>query len=273
MNLSLDKIWTIIRKDWMQVYKRRSMLLSLFLMPLLFAAMPLGILVAMRSELASEGVSAAQTVDADLPEQFKALCPVDLSAGDCMQVFMVSQFMLLFMLIPMAIPTSLASYSIVGEKSTRSLEPLLATPVSTLELMLAKGLGALIPAVAATYLAFAVFAAGVFLLAPDEVLRAALLDARWLIAVFLVGPLAALMAVSVSMMVSSRVNDPRVSEQLSMVVIIPVMGLFFGQIAGLFIIDRNLILIAAVGAAILDGVLVYFAVRLFQRESILTRWK
>lgn len=272
MSKPMVKIWTIVRKDWMQVYKRRSMLLSLFLMPLLFAAMPLGILFAMRSELTSEGVTSG-AADADLPEQFASMCPADLSSADCMQVFVVSQFMVMFMMLPMAIPTSLASYSIVGEKSTRSLEPLLATPVTTVELLLAKALGALVPAIAATYFAFGVYVLGVILLVPEKVLSAALLDARWLIAVFLLGPLSALMAVSVSVMVSSRVNDPRVAEQLAMIVIIPVMGLFFGQIAGLFVIDRNLILISAVVAAVLDAVLVYFAVRLFQRESILTRWK
>jgi ABC-2 type transport system permease protein len=44
-------------------------------------------------------------------------------------------------------------------------------------------------------------------------------------------------------MVSSRVNDPRVAEQLSTIVIVPVLGLFFGQIAGLIFINKSVILI------------------------------
>jgi len=88
-----------------------------------------------------------------------------------------------------------------------------------------------------------------------------------------VGPLMALMAVNFSIMVSSRVNDPRVAEQLSMVVIIPVLALFFGQLAGLFILNRQLILFIAAALVLLDGLMVYLAVQLFQRETILTRWK
>jgi ABC-2 type transport system permease protein len=92
-------------------------------------------------------------------------------------------------------------------------------------------------------------------------------------AVFIVGPLLAVAAVSVAVMVSSRANDPRVAEQLSMLVVIPLLGLFFAQIAGLIYINRAVILWIALGIAALDAVLLYFATLLFQREVILTRWQ
>jgi ABC-2 type transport system permease protein len=100
-----------------------------------------------------------------------------------------------------------------------------------------------------------------------------MIDARWLLAIFVVGPLMALLAVNLSVIISSRVNDPRVAEQLSMVVIVPVLGIFFGQIAGLFVLNSQLVLIIAVILVILDALLIYLSVDLFQRETILTRWK
>lgn len=263
----MDKVWTIIRKDLTQVYRRRSMLLMLLLLPIIFSAFPLGILVAMRTELSAE------VIETDLPDEFSAFCPEELSTSDCMQVYMVSQFMMMFMILPLSIPTALASYSIVGEKTTRSLEPLLATPITTLQLLLAKTLGSLLPAVLATYLSFSIYAAGVLLLVRAPLLVSALLDARWLLAVFLLGPLLALLSISVSVIVSSRVNDPRVAEQISTIVVLPVVGVFIAQLAGLFQINRNFILAAVGVVLLLDAVLIYFAVRLFQRESILTRWK
>jgi hypothetical protein len=39
------------------------------------------------------------------------------------------------------------------------------------------------------------------------------------------------------------------------------------------VVDQGLITILALAVAALDGVLHYLAVRLFQRETILTRWK
>ena len=74
-------------------------------------------------------------------------------------------------------------------------------------------------------------------------------------------------------MVSSRTNDPRVAEQVAMMVIIPLLALFFGQIAGLVYLNARLILWMALAVAVVDGILVAFAVQLFERETILTRWK
>jgi ABC-2 type transport system permease protein len=95
----------------------------------------------------------------------------------------------------------------------------------------------------------------------------------WLIAVLVLGPLLAILSVNFSIMVSSRVNDPRVAEQLSAVVILPVLALFFGQIAGLIFINQQIILVFTGGMVVIDGIMIYLAVRLFQRETILTRWK
>ena len=186
---------------------------------------------------------------------------------------MVSQFMLLFMMMPLIIPVNIAAYSIVGEKTTRSLEPLLATPITTAELLTGKNLAAVIPAVLATWLGFGVYAIGAWIIVHDAAVMRALFDPMWLLAVFVVGPLMAVLSVNFSIMVSSRVNDPRVAEQLSAVVIVPLLAIFFGQISGLFFLNSMLILLFSVVLVLIDGVVVYLAVRLFQRETILTRWK
>jgi ABC-2 type transport system permease protein len=190
-----------------------------------------------------------------------------------MQVYMVSVFMMLFMIVPVAIPVTIAAYSIVGEKTTRSLEPLLATPITTFELLMGKCLAAVIPAVLATYAAFGIFALGAWIILADKILMTALLDPRWLIAIFLVGPLLAILAVTFSLMVSSRVNDPRVAEQISMVMIVPVLGGFFGQIFGLFVLNAQIITVVAIVMLLLDALMLYLTTRVFQREQILTRWK
>lgn len=265
----MNKIKTIIRKEWAEVFKNRMVLFTVAFLPLILTAIPLAILFSMSGDTTGN----LQGTMTDLPAQFNALCPSNLSGGECFQVYLVSQFMIMFMILPLAIPATISAYSIVGEKATRSLEPLLATPITTAELLIGKSLAAVIPAILATYAAFAIFAVGAWLLIPNKVLFSALLDARWLLAVTIVGPLLALVAVTLSIMVSSRVNDPRVAEQLSMLVILPLMAVFFGQLAGLFIINRQFVLAAIAILIVLDIFMVYMAVKLFQRETILTRWK
>jgi len=264
----MNKIKTIIWKEWAEVFKNRLVIFTVVFLPLVMTAIPLGIMYSTR------GTTSASTKDINMPsEMTQSMCPNSLSGSDCFQVFMVSEFMMLFMLVPVAIPVTIAAYSIVGEKTTHSLEPLLATPITTVELLIGKCLAAVIPAILATYGAFGIFAIGSWIIVANKMLLTALLDARWLIAIFIVGPLLAILAVAFSLMVSSRVNDPRVAEQISMIIILPVLGGFFGQVAGLFILNKEIILIVAVVMLFLDVLMVYLAIRVFQREQILTRWK
>jgi ABC-2 type transport system permease protein len=262
----MNKIITIIRKEWVEVFKNRMVLFSVVFLPLLLTAIPLVMLFTMRSDS-----TAMQS--ADMPAQVDAFCPPELAGGECFQVYMVSQFMLMFMILPLAIPSSISAYSIVGEKTSRTLEPLLATPITTLELLLAKGLAALIPAILATYAAFAIFALGALLMISNPAMLTAILDIRWLVAVTLVGPLLALVSVNFSVIISSRVNDPRVAEQLTALLIVPLLLVFFGQMAGLFVLNRDLILIGALFLMLIDAILIFLSTQIFERETILTRWK
>ena len=61
------------------------------------------------------------------------------------QLFLFQQFLTLFLLTPITGAMAFAAHAIVGEKQARTLEPLLATPITTTELLVAKVLGALLP--------------------------------------------------------------------------------------------------------------------------------
>ena len=65
-----------------------------------------------------------------------------------MQWFLFQQFLMVFLLMPITGAMALAAHAIVGEKQARTLEPLLATPITTTELLIAKVLGALVPTLA-----------------------------------------------------------------------------------------------------------------------------
>ena len=263
----MEKIQVIMLKEWAEVFKNRFVLFAVAFLPIIFTALPLVILYGMRSsgDLTGE-------VPFDGPPQFMQLCE-GLAGGECMQFFIISQFMLLFMMLPVIIPITIASYSIVGEKTTRTLEPVLATPITTFELLIGKTVAAVIPAVAVSWIGFLLFVIGTRILTDGPEVGAKLFDPLWLMAIFVVGPLMAVAAVSVAIMVSSRANDPRVAEQLSMLVLLPILGLFIGQVTGYFFLNARLILWMAIGLLVIDTGLMYFATQLFQRETILTRWK
>lgn len=263
----MNRVYQIVRKEWAEVFKNRFVLFTVAFLPLLAALLPLGILY-----LVSSSPEFATDIGEDIPPEFATLCGT-LTGDECMQYFLISQFILLFMILPLAIPITIASYSIIGEKTTRTLEPLLATPITTGELLGGKAAAAVIPGVTATWLAYLLLVVGVALLGVGAGVMDSLLDPFWLIAVFIVGPLLALTGVSVAVMVSSRATDPRTAEQTSMLVFLPVLLVFFAQLAGLIFIDAQLVLLIAAALIVVDVALLTLAVRLFQRETILTRWK
>jgi ABC-2 type transport system permease protein len=188
------------------------------------------------------------------------------------QAWIFQQFLILLLLTPVAGSMSVAAYSVIGEKQARTLEPLLATPIRTFELLAAKVLGSLIPALGLTIGCFVLYVAAAFLLAqPGAYL--ALLTGQSLAVVFVLGPLAALAALQMAVCVSSRVNDARSAQQIGALVILPIAGLLVAQVTGSFALTGTVLLLIAVGLAVANAALLALGVALFDRESILTRWK
>ncbi len=262
----MERIKTLIDKEWAEAFKNKMVLGTVVFLPLIFMVMPLFQLALMRNIPASELN--------DVPSAILAVCQLQsFTPGECMQGFLVNPFLLLFLLIPVAVPVTIASYSIVGEKSTRSLEPLLATPTSTTEIIVGKALASVIPAIAATWLAFVVFLIGARFFAASDRVYALFMNPMWFLAMLIIVPLLTVFSVNVAIIISSRVNDPRAAEQLGMLVILPLMLIFLGAIFGLIPLNTTTMLLLGAITLLADAGLIVLGVKLFQRETILTQWK
>lgn len=188
------------------------------------------------------------------------------------QAWIFQQFLILLLLTPVAGSMSVAAYSVIGEKQARTLEPLLATPLRTFELLAAKVLGSLIPALGLTIGCFVLYVGAALVFArPGAYLG--LLTAHSLIIVFVLGPLAALAALQMAVCVSSRVNDARSAQQIGALIILPIAGLLVAQVTGTFILTGTVLVLIAAALMLLNGGLLALGVVLFDRETILTRWK
>lgn len=267
----MKKIITIIEKEWLEVFKNKIVIFTVAFLPLILVIIPLTMLYLTRGS--ESALIAGQTNGQSSGDFSMQNCAPNLTDQECFQVNLISQIMMLFMLIPVAIPGAIAAYSVVGEKSTHSLEPLLATPITTIELLVGKCLSVAIPAIVTTYGAYLIFVLGASFLVSNKTMMRVFFDPSWLIAIFIVGPLLAILATTFSLMVSSRANDPRVAEQISMIIIIPVLRGFFGQVSGLFMLNPRIISIVAFVMLVLDVLMFYLASGVFDRETILTRWR
>jgi ABC-type Na+ efflux pump permease subunit len=175
----------------------------------------------------------------------------------------------MFLVLPIFLPILLAAQSIGGERERRTLEPLLATPVSTLSIILGKSIAALIPALVITWIAAAAFCLGI-----DAICGAWLLpDQSWLFGTLLLTPLLALFGNGAAVLVSARVLDPRAAQNLAATTVLPLLGLLVMQLAGRIALGPRFYFGLAAAVALMDVAMIALAVRTFDRERLLTRWR
>jgi ABC-type Na+ efflux pump permease subunit len=179
----------------------------------------------------------------------------------------------LFLVMPVFLPIIMAAASVGGERERRTLEPLLATPISTLAIVVGKSVAAVIPAVAITWLSAAVFIGGLDLLTWQESGLVPLPDEPWTFGVLLLSPLLSLFGNTLAVVVSSRVNDSRAAQNIAAMSVVPLIGLVVAQLFGRVDLDMSFYLGFALAVAVADLVLMLAASSLFDRERLLTRWR
>jgi len=257
-----------VAKEFAEILRNRALVLSSLIPSIVFIVMPLSV------GLKAGGGRSGQMNLAQFGEIVTRVSPElrGLSAIAIGQIFMFRQFTLMMLLVPIITALAIAAHSIIGEKQTRSLEPLLATPVSAVQLLLAKSLSAALPAVGLTWIAFTVYAGGIHQFALPGVLSHVLTGSTILL-MLVICPLVAVLGLSIGVIVSSRANDPRTAQQIGAILILPVMGLFIAQMQGFYFLTLPVILAGAAVLAIIDAAVLAAGVRLFDRETILIRWK
>jgi ABC-2 type transport system permease protein len=184
----------------------------------------------------------------------------------------LSAFLFFFVMYTGAMPATLASYSMVGEKVERSLEPLLATPASDSEILLGKGIAALVPPLVAMW------AGMVTLMVYCDALTHGTLGylyfPNWTASVTVLGvaPLVALLGVEFAVLCSSRVSEVRTAQQLGALVALPMAGVYVALISGAFTLNLAFLGSLCGILAVADVALAVAARGTFRREEILTRW-
>jgi ABC-2 type transport system permease protein len=132
---------------------------------------------------------------------------------------------LLYMLsIPALVPVLLASYAVVGERQDGTLEPVLTTPISREELVLGKALAVFVPSLLISYLVFGAFLLVVALFAHPGV-APAIIRGSDVLAQVIFTPLIAGWSIWLGIAISTRVNDVRVAQQLSVLASLPTIAL------------------------------------------------
>ena len=257
----MNKVWLIMKKEWLEIRQQPLLLGGMLLMPLFFAlttALSIG-------NPPTSGVKGLPAPDVSSDPQLAGLTQT--------QIFTLVtglQFRMIYLLMPLLISAIIPAYSIVGEKTSRTLEPLLATPVRTGQLLLGKCLIALVLSTACSWLGGFIFAVEFAFFTPSAVF-ALICTPGWWTALILVVPAMALIPISISVFISSRLNDPRTAQQFSSIVAI-ILGAGLYYVMSVAVASALLSILATLLLLAIGVLSLRVATRLFQREVILTHW-
>jgi ABC-2 type transport system permease protein len=185
---------------------------------------------------------------------------------------MFNMVLMIFLIVPATLPTIIATYSIVGEKNNRSLEPLLATPTTDGEILAGKIFSAFIPSMGSTFLAFSIGVVLLDIVLIPKIGYPQLPNLTWILSMFLLAPTACLMSILACVLVSSKVSDVRAAQQLGGFIVMPVVVLMLGVLSGFIFLSPIMIFLFSGVYGSIDLGLFYFAKAIFNRETILTQW-
>jgi len=192
---------------------------------------------------------------------------------DDLKDLMFNVLLILLIMIPVTIPTVTASYSFVGEKVNKSLEPLLATPITDLELLAGKSGSIFAVSMGATWFSFIVAVVIVDVLTYPEFGYYPLPNTYWIVGMVMLAPAMCLMSILANVIISSKVNDVRVSQQIGGVIILPVLLFFILSLTGILASGVWSVLLFSAAMFLADGAILLVSMRIFRREEILVNWK
>jgi ABC-2 type transport system permease protein len=241
---SRARIVNIMMKEWRGTFSTASTSLMVTLLPLVIVAQVLVIIYLVVHFVPADAI--ASSILGNGLSQLQESMPTlgTLFAKDQVQVYFLLQLPIYLLLIPMMVSNILCTFSIVEEKQTRTLEPLLATPVRTWELLLAKALAGSLPAFIMAWVSAGFVLLGVAIMGSGSLL-VFLLTPYWLVSLLLVTPLVTLLSFLLGIIGSSRATDPRSAQVWALPMVLPLLGWVAVQVLGYIPLTMSALLVAA----------------------------
>jgi ABC-type Na+ efflux pump permease subunit len=235
--LDATRVRAVIRKELRDYRRTRSIVVTMAVLPIIFLIQPtLTIFL---------GPSAAGDTYYRLP-------------------------LLILLLVPVILPSTLAAYSVVGEREQGTLEPLLTTPLRREEFIMGKAAAVMLPTLALSYAVFGLLLGVVRLFAKPVTASHVFHQGPVLLALFLFTPLLAGWAIVVGMAVSVRASEVRVAQQLGTLASFPPLGVVVLFGSGVIHPTLPVAVLLATGLLAADVRALRIVSRMFDRERLVT---
>ena len=265
--MRLEKVMIVFRKDWLDISRNWQIMLPMLILPLILAVVLPAVLTSIPAgNTSSFENNLTQSLSADVKAQIAGLD----SGHAIAYVMLLVLFAPFFLIIPLMSSSVISADSFAGEKERKTTEALLATPLTDSELFVGKIMVAFVPSMIVTILSFAIYSAIVdFMFIGTGLIP--LPNVSWMLLIFLLAPAISLAGIGMSVIISSRVKGFREAQQLSAMMVIPILALLFGQISGIMFLGPYTILALSAATLVIDAVILRIGIGTFRRESLLEK--
>ncbi len=272
--MRLEKAKLVFRKDWLEIRRNWQVILPIVILPLMISVvLPVVLIVISSMVPASETqISGFDTLIQNLPatvhEQLAGMTEIQVMIY-IMALYFFAPF---FLIIPLMASSVIASDSFAGEKERKTIEALLATPISDSELLFGKMLVSFIPSMIVTIVSFVIYST-VFDLLSFSMFNGMLLlpNLDWILLIFGLAPTVALASIGLTVIVSAKVKGFKEAQQISVILLLPILALVFGQAAGAVIFGPVVIAVLIGLFVFIDLAIFRIGLKMFKREEILAK--
>ncbi|NHJ04134.1 MAG: hypothetical protein EAX90_04880 [Candidatus Heimdallarchaeota archaeon] len=267
--LRFKKSLLLCKKEILESFKSKEVILVITILPLTFAVlMPLTIPL-MTLTLPDD------PTELDDFENFPALVPYwdELDSKGKFLVFYSMMYFEMFLLVPMILPLVIAADSIAGERERKTLESIIASPLSTWEILIGKLFTTLIPSTIITWLSGIIFMVICDATLYRELGRLLFPNTMSLILLFGFSPFMTLITTQSMVIVSTRASGMREAQQIGSLAVLPLYSFILGETALLILVSIWYVFIGIGIILVCSIILLLINLKLFDREYMISSIK
>ncbi|NPV41502.1 MAG: ABC transporter permease subunit [Anaerolineae bacterium] len=273
--IKLQNIFTIAKKDWLEVRQNKYAWAPMLIVPAIFVIIIPLIFTFVIPALAVSPQDVL-TSDADfqifidhMPLQLSRYIDFQNPMESMLVIILGIMFAPMFLIMPLMASTTIASESFAGERERKTMEALLYTPASDAELFLGKVTASAVPSIALTWLGFAIYTL-ILNLAPYAYIQRIWFPLpTWWPLIFWITPALVILGISLTVLISARVQNFLGAYQSSASVVLLVVALFAGQVSGMLYLSVGIEMLLGLLFWTAAALLTALAVRTFNREALL----
>ena len=266
-------IRAIVRKDLKVVFQNKGVSIPLIVVPLVFMVILPGLagLAPLLEDTPGGPLADMRGFLENMPPGMR-----DAIAGyDEVQSVVVLALVYflapMYLILPLMVASVIAADSFAGEKERKTMEALLYTPTTDLELFLAKLFSAWVPAIGVSWGGFLLYTVVANAAAWPVMGRLFFPNLMWIVLALWVAPAIAGVGLGFTVLVSARAESFQEAYQLGAIVVLPILLLVVGQATGVLYFNSALVVLLGLAFWLVDAGLLWLGGRIFRRNEMAAR--